>query len=327
MFDIDKALSDIEFEIHQPSERLRESTRQMVDGEVRNKQNLKRTGKLSWAIPAVAAMLAALMFLFVLPPAADEVSYITIDINPSMSMQVNASGTVLSIAAENDDASVLLKNMTLTGLSFDNALEAVVEAADAQGYLKDNGHVLVACFGENTAVSQQQVEKTVSGSTRHAVNVLLLKSSKETFENAKAHHQSPGVELLKKQASDQGIKEQDVDKIIDQVFEKKYKKEKSQNTQTQPEKDEVRPTDPSKGQSQKDNASDKKENEQNQQNNGSQSGKEVKENSSPSNKQDKPKDNNKGNHDNGENQNKNNADKKEDSSNKENTNKKDTKKQ
>ena len=249
MFDIDKALNELKLKPQHPDDRLRENTRLVVQQEIRRKQSAKRPRRLTWAFPAVAAVLVAFVFLFVLTPAADEVSYVTIDINPSVSMQLNASNTVLSVSAENDDAKMLLENMKLAGLQFEEALGAVVQAADAQGYLKDDGHVLVACFGNEPGINQRQIEKTVSESTRREVRVMLLQSSKKVFEEAKAHKLKPGVALLKKQAIEQGIKEQDVDEIIDQMVEQTSEKKNAQENQS--EKNENRPTASANSQSEK----------------------------------------------------------------------------
>lgn len=217
MFDIDKALVEIKTEKQCPDEPLREKTRQLVMKEVQKKQKTKHFGRVSWAFSAVIAVIAAFIILFSLPHTTEEVSYYTIDINPSISMQVNASGTVLGVSAENEDAQVLLRNMELAGLSFEAALMDVVQKADELGYLKDDAHVLVAHFGETECLTQQQVECDVSESTNRNVNVLLLQGSEEDYEQSKAQNQSPGVELLIKQAADQGIQSEDVDELVKQM--------------------------------------------------------------------------------------------------------------
>jgi hypothetical protein len=158
-------------------------------------------------------------------------------------MQVNASETVLAVSAENDDAVVLLKNVKLEGLPFERALSEFVRVADDQGYLKDQGHVLVAHFGETTGLTQQEIENAVSGATERVVTALLLQSTKAEFEQAKTQHSQPGIELLRKQAADQGIKEGNIDEIIEQIRGRSDEKQNdNQNTPKNSENADNRPT-------------------------------------------------------------------------------------
>jgi len=221
MFDMEKALKEVKFEIQGPNDKLRKETRQNAAIEFRKTQSRKQVIKLPWAIPATA-MIFALLFLVMLPITAEGASYYTIDINPSISMRVDGTGMVLDVTAENDDAKVLLSQITLTHLTFEDALKTVVEAADALGYVKDNGHVLVACFGDKAVCTQQQIEQTVAEATRRKVRVLLLKGTKDRFEKAKEQHLKPGIELLKELAEKYGDTKADVDTMIDCVRDNLY---------------------------------------------------------------------------------------------------------
>lgn len=243
MFDIEKELRQIKFDTAHPSERLRQKTQQLVAQEVRKKQQTKPLGRLKWVLTSAMAVFAAFMIMFSLPPAADGISYYTVDINPSISVKVNTSRTVLEVSAENDDAVLLLKHVKLEGLALNEALSEFIKAADDQGYLKDQGHVLVAHFGEAASLTQQEIEDVVSGATEREVTALLLQSTKYEFEQTKAQHGQPGIELLKKKAAEQGIKERNVDEIIEQIRGNSAKQQNDKhNTPKQSEKADNRPT-------------------------------------------------------------------------------------
>ncbi len=289
MLDIDKELRKIKFGTAHPSELIRQKTQQLVREEVQKTQHPKRLGRLAWGLASAVAVFAVFIILFTLPQAEDKVSYYTVDINPSISMQVNASQMVLEVSAENDDAVMLLKNVKLEGLPFDKALSECVKVADEQGYLKDEGHVLVAHFGDTESLTQKEIENVVSGATERKVTALLLQSTKAEFEQVKNKNGQPGIELLKKQAADEGIKEQGVDEIIEQIRGKSAKQHNvGENTPKENEKADSRqtPTAAKNDQSEKNNGSGagNSENavEQGTSNNGNSSkdDKEVKENSS-----------------------------------------------
>lgn len=287
MFDIEKELRGVKFETAHPSERLRQKTQQLVTQEMRKKQQIMPIGRLTWVLTSAMAVFAALMIIFMLPPAADRVSYYTVDINPSISVKVNASKTVLEVSAENDDAVLVLKNVKLEGLALKEAFSEFIKAADDQGYLKDQGHVLVAHFGEAASLTQQEIDDVVSSATEREVTALLLQSTTNEYEQTKAQHGQPGIELLKKKAEEQGIKERNVDEIIEQIRGNSAKPQNDkQNTPKHSEKADNHPTATAieNDQSKKDNSGgagnseNAKDREQGSSNNGSSNNKEVKEN-------------------------------------------------
>ncbi|MBQ7879571.1 MAG: hypothetical protein IJ317_02870, partial [Clostridia bacterium] len=54
---------------------------------------------------------------------AKGVSYVGIDVNPSISLVLDEKNVVLSVTADNEDAQVLLYGEQLVGLSVEKALE------------------------------------------------------------------------------------------------------------------------------------------------------------------------------------------------------------
>lgn len=216
MFNIEKELTALGSIKHRPDETLRQRTLDKLLGHARGAAPRKlRT--LRWAtVPAAAAILAAILLLVVLP-GIQPTSYFTIDINPSIGIETDASGVILSVKAQNGDAEDLLAELDLTGLPFVDALQRIVQAAEEQGYLKDNGHVLVAHFGVSAPVSEEEIETAVLSSTHRQVNVLLLESDKSDYQDADAQHQSAGVSLLMKNARSLGLENLDINTIINAV--------------------------------------------------------------------------------------------------------------
>lgn len=216
MFDIEKQLNELGRKKHRPDESLRQRTLDKLRGQTRVAAPRKVHALHIAAIPAAAAVLVAILLLILLPDV-QTTSYYTIDINPSISIEADANGVIISAKAQNGDAEALLADLNLTGMPFIDALRQVVQTAEEQGYLKDNGHVLVAHFGISTQVTEQEIETAVLSSTHKQVNVLLLESDTNEYREAEKQHQSAGISLLMKNAQRLGIDETDIDTIIKTV--------------------------------------------------------------------------------------------------------------
>lgn len=216
MFDVEKELNELKFHEHELGDATRQAVLRMAYDKVQKKQTVKRTPLLRIAFSAVAVALAALM-IFIVMPESEPTGYYTIDINPSISVAVDHSDTVLKVFAENDDARRLLEGTSLQGLPFEQALRQVVVLASAQGYFEQGAHLLVAHFGDTPGISAQQVETVVSQSTESPVRVMVLQSTKNEYQEARRQNKRAGVELLKQQARDMHVEDGDVGAMIDSL--------------------------------------------------------------------------------------------------------------
>lgn len=72
---------------------------------------------------------------------------IGIDVNPSLEIRVNRYDRVLAVEARNDDARAILGEMDLKYLELDTAINALVGSMVRQGYLMEDGAVLVSVTG------------------------------------------------------------------------------------------------------------------------------------------------------------------------------------
>lgn len=108
----------------------------------------------------IAAIMAAAMCLtfaaaFVGCDMQDEKprAYVSLDINPSVSLILAEDGSVESAVAENEDAQVLLIDLTLEGKSLEDAVGIVAQAAVDCGFLSaDNSVVDVTVATEDDSV-------------------------------------------------------------------------------------------------------------------------------------------------------------------------------
>lgn len=70
-------------------------------------------------------------------------SFVSLDINPEITLTLDENGVVLTVVGENEDAQVLLYGeATLVGLSVDEAIEKITALATELGYLSEDNSVV-----------------------------------------------------------------------------------------------------------------------------------------------------------------------------------------
>lgn len=220
MFEIERELEKIRNESFAPDESLRRRVRAEIKNRVRadgaeKARKARRAGTMYKAFSAAAvaaALLIIFSFNFFTPAVA--AGYYTIDINPSVSVAVDADDNVISVKAENDDASDVLLGLSLTGKKFEEALRLVINAAVRKNYLKPDGNVLVAHFGGGGGITQLQLSAIVSEASRGDIAVLVLNGDKTDFENAQKSGERAGIALLMSDAKKMGIENGDVGSLI-----------------------------------------------------------------------------------------------------------------
>ena len=125
------------------------------------------------AIAAVAVLLILTIIAVTLgvtlgtnDAAPAGITYISININPAVSMQVDENNKVTSVTALNADAQVLLLGMNLVGMDYNQACLAVVEEADKEQYLAEGRDVNVNAVNDNVRREDEvriSVENTLNG--------------------------------------------------------------------------------------------------------------------------------------------------------------------
>ena len=100
----------------------------------------KSIGKVT-ACCLAAAMTGAFGLIGVgCAPQDEAVSYVQVDVNPSLALSLDAGGDVLSVYAENEDAQVLLYGEDLTGLSAEDAIDKIAQLSVDLGYINEDNY-------------------------------------------------------------------------------------------------------------------------------------------------------------------------------------------
>lgn len=104
-------------------------------------------------------------------------SVIMIDVNPSISLNVDKHGNVSSAKAENEDAASVLEGLELKGMDYESAVQTVVRKLSEKGYLtelKNSLLITVVCKNEEAsdAIRDNAVTAVTDSGTDYALSVL-----------------------------------------------------------------------------------------------------------------------------------------------------------
>lgn len=160
--------------------------------EKKNKNSkFKKTRKSLAAIAAAAAMFVLCfngyhLFQGSMKPAVDSV--VILDVNPSLSLSLDAEETVLAAEALNDDAGEILGNMDLRGTSLEVAVNAIIGSMLQKGYLGDmQNAILVSVENEDAdrgeALQQKVTEAISSAAQNDSLDAAVLSQSISTDDD------------------------------------------------------------------------------------------------------------------------------------------------
>lgn len=101
------------------------------------------------------------------------VSYLSLDINPSVELGVNAFGKVVSTEAYNDDGKTILSGTDVTGSNVTDAVEELVTSAVDNGFIANDGSSVISVTSET---NDSEVATNLENDAEEGANVALNKS-------------------------------------------------------------------------------------------------------------------------------------------------------
>lgn len=110
----------------------------------------------------------------------EEYQTVYVDVNPSVELSVNRLGIVNGVEYINEDAESSLKDVKIKGKSAENALEAIINAYDENGYFDENAELYVSASGKKDKSTDKLLEKLekkaeqVKGNKKYTVNTVKL---------------------------------------------------------------------------------------------------------------------------------------------------------
>ena len=138
-------------------EALKERTREALARRTRGytARNNIRPGRLAVAAACVLLLLSGVGGWACFTPT----STISIDVNPSLELNVNRFDRVVSVTGGNEEGQALADTLDLTFLPCASAVEQVLDSPGLAGYLEEDPAVSITVVGSNT----EQRERLLSG--------------------------------------------------------------------------------------------------------------------------------------------------------------------
>ena len=130
--------------------------------------------------------------------------YVGIEINPSIQLSLNRMNRVIEVMPLNEDADILLSDLTLTNMTVEEALEAIIDSSTELGYIDelevDNAIAISVASDTETADEVEEriknrLEKFLTNKNIPAL-VLLEKNNEERKALAESYGISNGKMLL-----------------------------------------------------------------------------------------------------------------------------------
>lgn len=109
------------------------------------KQREKKNRRIKPAYRYAAVMAAVLIVMFGIggySVSRTAVSYISIDVNPSVELSLNRFDNVIAVSAYNDGGAAILENLNLTGKYYTDAIYYLLSDEEFAGYIKDDDKVV-----------------------------------------------------------------------------------------------------------------------------------------------------------------------------------------
>ncbi|HEX9026780.1 MAG TPA: hypothetical protein VF839_10020 [Clostridium sp.] len=99
------------------------------------------------------------------------VAYVSMDINPSVELGVNAFDKVISVEAYNEDGKKILEGTNLINYDIDNAVSTVISNAISEGYInKDGSSAIEITTSTNKENIANKLEKSLKDVTDETLN-------------------------------------------------------------------------------------------------------------------------------------------------------------
>ena len=134
-----------------------------------------------------AAVACAVLLLCALPIGAyayykTPASYVSVDINPSVELSINAFGKVVTVTAYNADGEAVIGGLSLLNLDVECAVRQIVDSAALNGFIQDDGSAYISITVETD--SDTTAEALKQNAVAGAEDALAYGNSTATIETA-----------------------------------------------------------------------------------------------------------------------------------------------
>lgn len=154
---MDNRIHDAFDNVH-AEEDLKENTRKYLSEHVYGQPVKKKLFPAKYAVCTALCLLALIFFggyqFYTIPVAA-----ISIDVNPSIELEVNRFDRVISVTAYNPDGEMIISQLHLKHLNYEEAITAILESGEMSGYLAAEALVDISVASQDEGRSSEMQQK------------------------------------------------------------------------------------------------------------------------------------------------------------------------
>lgn len=113
---------------------------------------------------------------------------ISVDINPSMELKVNALDRVIALEGRNSDGAAVVKDLDVVGMTYDDAMQRLLLSEGLEPYLTDGSQITITVAGGGTDAHAEQMLSRVlcrAYNIANKENVLYCQVDWETVKAAR----------------------------------------------------------------------------------------------------------------------------------------------
>lgn len=149
-----------------------------------------------------------LLFLVISPLFGNSQAYaaVTIDINPSLELEVDEQAVVIQVSSYNEEGQKLLNEIEWRDKSVSDVTITVIQKAETMGYMNEQEQVIITTtylHDQKKENITKLLEDTVKAD--QDVTLVLVEGKKEWHEEAKKQAVSPGTYIVEKKVAQEGI--------------------------------------------------------------------------------------------------------------------------
>lgn len=159
----------------------------------------KRRFNFYYAYGLIALVLVVGLLFILQPTTVKSNSIITVDINPSIELEVNKKNTVIGVRPLNLDGAYLLEQgLSLENKHIEEAIEELIEYACALNYLDGEGTVIIETINDNEK-QENTLKRLLQDRFKNNPNILVSLDDEEVQRLAKEYKVTVGkMKVIKK---------------------------------------------------------------------------------------------------------------------------------
>lgn len=160
---------------------------------------------------------AAILFMiaFIQPLAVEPIAfgYISVDINPSIQLEIDRDLDVIKIEAKNQDAESIIKDDWI-GKNYKIVIDEIIKSAENKGILNEERDFVLVSYYFNDESEESEIEFNESidelySKSNQNYSIAIVKGDKKTLEESKLSGESLGRKVLNREMN------QKVDDLLD----------------------------------------------------------------------------------------------------------------